>query len=243
MKKFSIILCLLLALCVHAVAANPKIVDNADLLSVSEETYLESLAAEISDTYVIDVVILTVQSTNGTDAQEFADDYFDYHGYGIGLDHSGILLLLVMDSHEWVISTTGKAMDYISRSDADELFERISSDISAGRYFDGFSDYLSILPSYYENSDMGIAGVILISLLVGAAVGGIALLIMRSGMRTAKQQVGAGSYVRSDSYKLKQHLDFYLYSNTTRTRKESNDSSGSHRGSSGRSHGGSRGRF
>lgn len=243
MKKLTLILCLILLLSIPAVASKSRIVDKADLLSTSEEAYLNSLSTDISNTYGIDVVILTVNSTNGADAQAYADDYFDYQGYGMGADHSGILLLLVMDTREWVISTTGKGMDYISRSDADDLFNRISSDISAGKYYDGFSNYLSILPSYFMGSEIGIMGIILISLLIGAAAGGITLLILRSGMHSAKQQINAGSYVKSGSYSLNQHLDYYLYSNTTRTRKENNNSSGSHRGSSGHSHGGSRGRF
>ena len=243
MKRISIVLCLILAMCLPTAAAQPKIVDKAGLLSTSEEASLETLALSITNTYGIDVVILTVVSTESKDAQAYADDYFDYQGYGIGTDHSGILLLLVMDSREWVISTSGNAMDRISQSDADNLFSHISADISSGRYYDGFSDYLSILPSYLEKSEMAIGVVILISLLIGAAAGGIALLVMRSGMHTAKPQSGAGSYVHSGSYRLNQHLDYYLYSNTTRTRKESSNSSGSHRGSSGRSHGGSRGRF
>ncbi len=243
MKKITIILCLILTMCIPIAAAQPRIVDKADLLSVVEEASLETLALSIADTYGIDVVIMTVDSTNEADAQAYADDHFDYQGYGIGADHSGILLLLVMDSREWVISTSGKAMDRVSRSDADSLFGHISADISSGRYYDGFSDYLSILPSYLEESEISIGGIILVSILIGAAVGGIALLVMRSGMHTAKPQSGAGNYVRSGSYRLNQHLDYYLYGNTTRTRKESNNSSGSHRGSSGRSHGGSRGRF
>lgn len=243
MKKLSMILCFLLILSIPVFAANAKVVDQAGLLSASEEALLETQALNIINTYDIDVVILTVSSTNGKDAQAYADDFFDYQGYGIGSDYSGILLLLVMDTREWVISTSGKAQKLVSTSDADRLFGRISDDISSGRYYDGFSDYLTVLPSYLEESEMGAGTIILISLLIGAAIGSIALLIMRSGMHTAKQQSGAGDYVRSGSYKLNQRLDYYLYSNTTRTRKESSNSSGSHTGSSGRSHGGSRGRF
>ena len=243
MKKWYFVLLFILVLAIPVSASPARIVDNVGLLSSSEEAALEEKAAEIVKEYGIDVVIVTVLTTNGVDAQAYADDYFDQNGYGIGENYSGVLLLLVMDTREWVISTCGDAMDYISSSDADTIFENVSSYISAGEYYIGFDLYFSELTDYLLTPLEHAVGSILIALLIGLAAGGIGLLILRSGMKTAKQQRDAGNYVIPGSYKLLQHHDFYLYSTTTRVRKESNNSSGSHRSSSGRSHGGSRGRF
>ena len=105
-------------------------------------------------------------------------------------------------------------------------------------YYDrepGFGDYLRI---------------IFVSLLIGSAVGGIALLIMRGQMNTAKAQSGASSYLLEGSFRLNRHMDLFLYSRVHRTRRQQSSGGGGrgggssfHRSSGGRSHGGGHGRF
>ena len=89
--------------------------------------------------------------------------------------------------------------------------------------------------------------IIFVSLLIGGAVGGIAILIMRGQMNTATAQTGAASYLTEGSFRLNRNLDLYLYSRVNRVRRQENSSrgggSGVHRSSGGRSHGGGHGRF
>ncbi len=242
-------ICVLLLAClsVCAFAQPPKIVDNAGLLTASEKADLESRAQSLSETLSLDLVIVTVDTTNGADAQAYADDYFDYHGYGYGENQSGILLLLVMDTRDWVISTAGDGIQRLPRSASDRLFDSIAGDIGAGRYYDGFRQYLSNLPDYLDSGDRGLSPVgLIVCVVLGLAAGGITLLIMRSTMKTAKRQHGAASYVTPGSYELTQRGDFFLYSRTSRVKKAESSGSGgrgTHIGSSGRSHGGSRGKF
>ena len=40
------------------------------------------------------MVIVTVDDTRGKKARDFADDFFDYNGFGYGRDRDGILLLI-----------------------------------------------------------------------------------------------------------------------------------------------------
>lgn len=99
MKKriLLLLLCFSLLLPVTVHAANPKVIDDADLLTNQETDLLESSAQSLADTYQMDVVILTVDSLGGKTSEAYADDYFDYNGYGIGDDFSGILLLVSID--------------------------------------------------------------------------------------------------------------------------------------------------
>lgn len=244
MKKiFLAVLCLLLTF--PALAGGQSIIDEASLLTPTQVSRLEEQAAEIEENYDIDVVILTVPSTDGRDARAYADDYFDYNGYG----PDGILLLLVMDTREWVISTSGTVMDTMSSYDCDNLFNSAAPYISDGDYIGGFERYLDQLPMYvypgHPNAvpnEMSELGKIAIALLIGFVIGGIVIFIMIRSMRSARPKGSAADYVDHNSFHMRTQRDFYLYSHTTRTKIESN-SSGSHRGSSGRSHGGSRGRF
>lgn len=247
MKKWIctwICLLALVSLSVCALAQTPKIVDNAGLLRASERAALENQAEALSDRLEMDIVIVTVETTGNVDAQVYADDFFDDRGYGYGEEHSGILLLLVMDTRDWVISTSGEGIQRLTRKEANRLFDGVAGDISAGRYYDGFTQYLADMPSYLEETEGGFSlGSLLICLILGMAVGGITLLIMRGAMKTDKRQHSAASYVIPGSYQLMGRRDFFLYSRTTRIKRADNNNSGTHMSSSGHSHGGSRGKF
>lgn len=262
-------------------AAPPKIVDSASLLTSSEIADLESKAQALADAYEMDVVILTVPTTGGVFIETFADDYFDDNGYGIGEDFSGILLVLAMDTREWAMSTCGDAIKAVTDYCVQSLFGAIAPQLSNNQYYEAFDRYLSELEQYfkaYQNSDPidgtvggydgpgsviigtqdpetltfgDIATRLLIALVIGAAAGGIVILIMRGQMNTARPQSGAKDYMSPGSYNLYRQQDLFLYSRTSRTRKPDSSSSGGsrgggssvHRSSSGRSHGGGHGRF
>jgi uncharacterized protein len=253
MKRFLsvILILLLLTTVVLAAGGSPKIVDDADLLTDSAESILTRQAGQIADNYGVDVVIVTVYSLDGKSPEQYADDYFDYNGYGIGPEYSGILLLISMEYRDWAISTCGDCIRYFSDWELDQLFDSMSYYLSSGNYAKAFSVYLAELEDQLAstNNDSsvdspGIVQKLLISLLIGAAGGGITIAIMRSGMNTAKRQRNAANYLINGSFQMYRKLDIFLYSRTTRTRKEQQSSGGSvHRSSSGRSHGGRSGRF
>lgn len=242
---------ILLVLIIPVFAVSPKIVDGADLLTGSEVADLEQRAQTLASQYSMDVVIVTVPSLNGRYIESYADDYYDSNGYGIGPDYSGVLLLIAMDPREWAISTCGGAINALPDHAIDALFDAMSGNLSRGNYYRAFQDYFGELDHWFERFqeeqtvDAGdYLRVIFISLLIGAAVGGIAILVMRGQMNTAKAQSGAGSYMKNGSYNLTRRLDIFLYSRVSKTRRaQSSGGSSSHRGSSGRSHGGGHGRF
>ena len=287
MKKFlALILSLfvLIPLPVYASTSLPRIIDHADLLTTDEEVYLEEKAQRLSAAYAMDVVILTVDSLGGTNSEEYADDYFDENGYGIGDDYSGVLFLLSMEYRDWAISTCGEAIYALTDYSVQQVFYETAEYLSENRYFEAFNAYLDALEPYfsayrrgkpidgnignYDGPGVFIPGTaddiiyydeqvqrnfgwylkkFLLSLLIGVIMAGIALLIMRSKMNTAKAQRDAGSYVSDGAAKIIGHRDIFLYSNVKKTRKEQSNSSGGgssvHMSSGGRSHGGGHGKF
>ena len=250
-RLLSLIMVVLLitALVIPVYAAWPKIVDDANLLTDDEISALSQQAQSIAQEYSMDVAIVTVPSINGAYIESYADDYYDNHGYGFGDDYSGVLLLIVMDTREWAISTCGETIAALPDWAIDELFYAMSDDLSDGYYYLAFSAYLEELEQLFrdyldeQTVDAGdYLRIALIALVVGAAVGGIAILVMRGQMNTARAQSGATSYLAAGSFRLTNRFDIYLYSNTSRTRKAQSTSS-THRSSGGRSHGGGHGRF
>ncbi|MBQ8359126.1 MAG: TPM domain-containing protein [Oscillospiraceae bacterium] len=247
----TLILILILSLSPFVSAANPKVIDDAGLLTASEVRKLDEIAQKIAETYSIDAVIVTVETLGFKTAQDYADDYFDYNGYGAGSNDSGVLLLIAIEEREWYVCTHADGNEALTYNEIGDLGDEMYDYLSFGDYYGAFTVYLDFLESEFEHyrtfedhlTFRTVALRLLMALLIGAAIAGIALLIMRSKMNTARQQSGAGSYMVSGSYDLYRCQDFFLYSQTTRTLKQQNHSSSTHRSSSGRSHGGRGGRF
>ena len=89
----------------------PRLVDQADLLSDGEEKNLLSTLDSLSEKWKCNIVVLTVDSHTGP-IQDFADDYYDYNGFGYGDTHDGIILLLVVGAEagnrDYTIVMTGR---------------------------------------------------------------------------------------------------------------------------------------
>ena len=272
-KMTSLLLAVLLLSCLVLPAsanAGSYIVDDAGLLYSNEAAALEEKAAALSATYGIDAVILTVDSLGGVTAQNYADDYYDHNGYG----EDGVLFLLAMEEREWYIYTCGTVIYALTDYGIQQLGEGVLPYLSSGSWYDGFSFFLDRLPYYLDAYGSGapVDGYadysgdyyhgqqdevvyypqekqpsLPMSLLIGLAVGGVAILIMRSSMNTKRAQHGAAVYLKDGSWNLRMHRDIYLYSNVTKTRRQQSSSSGGgssvHRSSGGRSHGGGGGRF
>lgn len=272
-KLTAILFSLMLLSCIilPASAEIAYVADYAGLLQPEEVAYLEETADSLFQSYGIQAVVLTVDSLEGTSAQDCADDYYDQAGYG----EDGVLFLLAMEQREWYISTSGRMIYALTDYGIQQLGDQVVPYLAEEQWFEGFLRFLMVLPDYlnaYENGQPveGFADYsgdyyhgdqeevvyypedsgpnFLVSLLSGIAAGGIAVMIMRFSMNTKRPQHSASEYMTKDSWKLTQHQDLYLYSNVTKVRKqEPSKSSGGgssvHRSSGGRRHGGGGGKF
>lgn len=244
----------------------PRLVDDAGLLS-QEETYsLCGKLDSISEKRQLDVIVVTNNSLDGKDIESYADDYYDYNGYGFGENDDGILLLLSMDTREWAMTTYGKAIDIFTDDIQNDISDSFLSYLSDGDYFGGFTRFADLCDSqierynesggsrYYGKEPFGWFMAIGGSLLIGLGVGLIVALALRSQLTSVKPQETATAYTKPGSLKLTEKNDLYLYHTITRVaRPKESSSSGSgsrssghsstHVSSSGRSHGGSHGHF
>ena len=87
------------------------------------------------------MVILTTNSMDGMWAQDFADDYFDYNGYGMGTHYDGILFLVSMGEREWAFSTSGYGIDAFTDSTLSYMEDMIIPYLSDGDYYGAFLTY------------------------------------------------------------------------------------------------------
>lgn len=118
-----------------------RLVDDADLLtSEEEEELLEKLDA-ISEGQQCDVAVVTVNSLEDMRVQDFADDYYDYNGFGMGEDRDGIVFLVSMEEREWAFSTCGYGIDAFTDTTMSYMEDVILPYLSDGDYFDAFLTY------------------------------------------------------------------------------------------------------
>lgn len=239
MKKFMIFV--LVCLLVLPVGADgSRLVDNAQLLTEYEQLALEERLDLVSVQYDVDIVVVTVYGLGGKSARAYADDFFDYGGYG----YDGVLLLVDMESRQWYISTTGSCIDAIKNSTVDQIGDAMLPELSAGDYAGAFDTFVSQCEYYLEYGDESAepsaVSRFFVCLLVGFVIALIAVMVMKGQLKSVRQK-NAGAYQKAGSLHLTQAYELFLYRNVHRTEKPKNNSS--HTGSSGRSHGGGGGRF
>ncbi|MBQ7596870.1 MAG: TPM domain-containing protein [Clostridia bacterium] len=225
----------------------PLLVDEAGLLTEEQASALLKKLEQYSAELEADLAIVTVPDFGGKDRMAYADDFYDYNGYGQGENHDGMLFLIGMAERKWWITTTGAAMK-LSEDDLQEAVQPYLSYLSSGDYstaFNGIADnlYNKMYGVRHPSVD---AKWIFIDLVIGFVIAFIIMKIITSNLKSVRSRVDANEYVVPNSLALEQSYDRFLYSNVVRTeRAESSSSSGngSHTSSSGTSHGGTGGSF
>lgn len=240
-------------------AADPRVIDNAGLLEEGRAAELEQEIAELSGTYDFDIVIVTEQTDIG-DPVAYADDFFDYGGYGYGENRDGMLFLLSMYERDWVISTTGYGMTAFTDYGTDYIGSEVQTYFSDGEYGAGFVKFLDLTGAFLAQAETGEpydnrnpykttadhVKTLLFILAASALIAFAAVTFMKAQMKTARPRQLANEYVKDGSFHLRSQRDLYLYSTMSRVAKPKPSSDGgtsSHMGSSGTSHGGSSGKF
>lgn len=241
--------CLFLSIGVHASEKGFEkrdttlgVYDDANILT---ETRLPSKKSQkINKNYKVQAAVHTITdiSTLGYnigDIQAYADDWYDYSGFG---EKSGIVLVIDSTNRKYHISTTGKSID-IFESSLDNIAVNVESYLRENNYNLAADTFLYDVSSTLFKRRLSAIGVCLILPLI---ISGFAVFILVWKTKSAaKLSTQADGYFEKDDVNITTAEDTYRRS-TTRTEKiQSNSSSGSstHKGSSGRKHGGRGGSF
>ena len=213
----------------------PRLVDDADLLTDSEEQELNTELDEISEKQQCDVVVVTENSLDGKSAQDYADDFFDYNGYGYGDEDSGVLFLIGMDERKYMEAFSKYAT----------LCDDLLTQARDGHPYDVDSD--DDKPDVFTMIFWGV-----VDLLIGFVVAFIMAQVKKSKLKSVKNQVAANAYKKQGSMKVTTKEDRYINSIVTKRLIPRDDEDHGHSGgggstthvsSSGRSHGGRSGGF
>jgi uncharacterized protein len=130
-------------------AAGPLVVDLADVLSEPQESALASAASELGSLYQQDIVIVTASDTGGKSARDYADDFFDDNGYGVGAERNGILLLIDLDNRDIYISTSGSGIQYLTDQRIESVLEAVfAQDLGGGDFYGAAQAFLAKTGEY-----------------------------------------------------------------------------------------------
>lgn len=259
----SLIFCMTLALPAAAMDGEehpPRLVDEAELLTDEEESSLADKLDAVSDKWQCDVAIVTVDSLGSKTATEFADDYFDYNGYGYGDNDDGIMLVISMESRDWAITTHAFGIEAFTDAGQEYIMNKVIPPLGNESYSSAFSIFADQCDVFLEKARTGepydshnlpkeshaklYILWIIPCLIAGAIVAFVLTIKEKKSLKSVMKKAGAREYI--GKVKLNEKHDKFLYRNLDKVLiHDDDDDSGSstHVSSSGETHGGSSGKF
>ena len=265
MKKiltYLLLICCMTAVMLTSVSASEflPLFDEPDLLTDAEETALIAKLEQIAEAEQMEVVVAAFSTIDGASPMEYADDFYDYNGYGYGENRDGLILIVVMDTRDWWISTRGTAITAFTDAGIDYIGNQITPYLAEGDYHGAFTAFADQCKTFMVQAKTGDpfdthnlpkepfnTGMALVIAVVGGLVIGLLYTGKLKGQLTSVQaQRAASGYVKQNSLNVTNSRDFFLYRNVTRIEKADDaDDGGSstHTSSSGATHGGGGGKF
>ena len=246
------------------VDSTQKIVDLADLLTDSEESDLAAEIVAATAASGMDFVFFSYSDNSVTDLQQYAEDFYDFNGYGIGSEYDGVLMYINMGTRDVDMIVCGRPNAVFTASVQNSVMNEVIPHLSEGDFYAGASLFVQETAGYMLRADaatvdqnyaelerqldrqgkMPVGQALLFSFLIAAAIIGILALRQRSSMKSAP---ALQTYFSAEGMRLTLSRDTFLSTHTTKTPIPKNTSSGgssggAHRSSSGKTFSGGGGR-
>lgn len=225
----------------------PLVVDYADIFTAEEEAYFLERCQAFTDEYKAEIAIVTVTDLEGKDVQAYADDFYDYNGYGYGENRDGLLCVYLTGEEgeqKLCLSTHGTAQQQITDDEIEDILLTIKGSVIYEEYKDAFDWYLNMA----EEAVKPVPPLLwlLICLAVGLVIGLLITNVMASANKSVHKQDSAADYVRQGSLFITDTNDVFVGTRVKSVPKPKSNSgngsseggSSSHTSSSGRTHGG-----
>jgi uncharacterized protein len=245
---------------VRASNASYRVDDQAGLLGENQRIILAGELDRISERYGTDIVILTLgEEISILNATDYADTYFENQNLGLGPSQSGMLFMISMAERDWAIATHGEAIDVFNDYAQEQLIAAILPALRDNNMYAAFSELASFSEETLDNAERGIFAEEKVSrpfsfYILPPAIALLLTALIMKGLKAPLTSVGfrsgANSYLLDNSMQIANSNDYFLSSSIARTviPKSSETKSGggrstTHTSSSGRTFGGSSGKF
>ena len=138
-----------------AVSGQTRVFDQAGLFSETEIIQLEEKIAQCRKSTKMDVVIVSAYADGERSAEEYADDYYDYGGFGVGKKASGVLLLYYMDGPgqpggECYISTAGTMINMLTDERIESILDDVYGDLGNRDFAGATEHFLEDVKAYVK---------------------------------------------------------------------------------------------
>lgn len=249
-------LVIVISLPIISFAEPNRLDDQAGVLSTDEKAEAGALLDEVSNKYGIDPVVVITRDTQGKSNQAFADDYYDYGGYGF----DGVLFLIDLTHDSRWISTKGEGIEAFTDYGIQLAGEDLKPLVIATDYFGAIKKFAEVTDKYFEAKRNGtpvdvppaekqpvtasdIIFTVVIALLIGFGISFIITGSMKKQMKTVEAATNANNYVEGNRIEITNSRDRYLYHHVAVVPIQQNNNrpgggSSIHISSSGSTHGG-----
>ncbi len=121
-----------------------KVYDDGGLLTEAEEKRIQKLLVSGAQNTEQDLVIVTTYDNGGKEARDYADDFYDEHGFGYEKENgSGVLFLIDMDARTIYISTAGTAIEKYTDMEIEDTLDAIMPSMRSGNYEEACRTFIS----------------------------------------------------------------------------------------------------
>ena len=224
----------------------PLVVDQANIIPDDVEAALIERCDTIAEEYKMEVAIVTANDFEGKSSEAYADDFYDFNGYGYGENDDGMLVVYKPGEEgerEIWITTHGKGSSVFFQGIREGIIADMKDYLIEEDYDKAFNMYLDRAEEQLK------PGTPVIWLFVLALVGAVVGLLITGSMTAKNKSVIAQNqakvYTRQGSMMVTGAQDVFAYSfvDTKPKAQNSDTDSSTHTSSSGRTHSGSGAKF
>lgn len=224
--------------------------DHYQLLSSDDLQSFETQAAQLSNTYQCNVYLTIVDTLDGytgsSAARKYAEDYWNTYDLGRGSEKDGIMLLIAVDSRDYVTITHGQGetggttlfTDYRIEQIEDAVVDELKDDNwtdACAVYLDKVSETMSFdrengeswdSDNDPESAQSAFIFKLIATIVIPLLIAGGACAMWASQMKTARLKKEARDYLDESSFALTHKEDRYLTTTRTAVKIEEDRDSG-----------------
>lgn len=233
---FFMFMLLLMSFGNKAFAAGEKVYDYGGLFSEEKKAEIQERATQLSEQSALDIIIVTINDTQGKTSMHYAKDYYEQNQFGYAKTADGILYLLNLQDQEIYIHTAGRAFEIMPLIKAKEIVNEVDPFLKQENYDEVINIFLTEIENMPEveaslpmenpdtesardTSDENLSPQRLFWYVIISIAAGAFVVYQMVKHNEGRPTVTVNTYLEKDSFKLTRKVDQYFYTHVDKKRK------------------------